>query len=68
LDTTPVHLLGWIPDESIVISSTLYKFATEANLGLRVVEAMARLPAPERQPATVEGWRELYDAIRDFVV
>lgn len=54
-------------DGYIVIPQTLREFGRKESLSFEVVESLAQLPRPGQEPTSVEGWQELYKAIRPFI-
>lgn len=49
------------------IPSALWDLAIQENLSAEVVDRLVRIPRRGREPATVEDWRVLYDAIRKYI-
>ena len=60
-------LLGCSSGEGTLIPAALRQFGLEEGLSLEVIDKLVRIPKPEMQPDTVEGWRRLYEAIRPYV-
>ena len=67
LGTTPAELTGESSQESILISSALREFALAEGLNFKIVNWLAQMPRRGPEPKTVEEWREVYQAIRDFI-
>ena len=67
LGTTPAQLLGK-PDESGgLIPPALRQFGLQAGLSYSTVDRLSAIPARGQEPQTVEGWQELYKAIRPYL-
>lgn len=45
----------------------LWELALHEGLSAEIVERLARLPRRGREPETVEEWRTLYNAIRQYI-
>ena len=67
LDTTPASLTGHSAQDEILIPPTLRKLGLEEGLNFETVDRLARIPRRGQEPRTLEGWRELYLAIRQYL-
>jgi transcriptional regulator with XRE-family HTH domain len=63
----PAELLGHPSQDQMFIPPTLREFGLRESLSFEVIDKLARIPKPDQEPDTVEGWGVLYEAIRPYV-
>ena len=67
LETTPTELTVQSNYDAVLISPILREFALEEELGFDIVDRLSRIPKRGQEPQTVEEWRKLYEAIREYL-
>ncbi len=67
LETTSTELLGKKGQGDILIPPTLREFGVKEGLSFEVVDRLARIPRRGQEPKTVEGWRKLYQVIKQYL-
>lgn len=67
LGATPAELRGQDGWADTRIPPALRELALREELNFGVVDRLARIPAAGKEPETTEGWKRLYDSVRDFL-
>jgi transcriptional regulator with XRE-family HTH domain len=67
LGIAPAELMGGSEADAVLIPPSLREFGVEEQLDYDVVDRLARLPRRGQEPSTAEGWRELYEAVEQFL-
>ncbi len=67
LKTMPTELLGQATDAATLIPPSLRKLGIEDHLSYETVEWLSRMPRRGPEPKTVDEWRKLYEAVREFL-
>ena len=67
LNFAPSELISDSKGDGIVISSSLREFARQFGLTYDVVERLARIPIPEREPKSIRQWFELYKLVNHYI-
>jgi transcriptional regulator with XRE-family HTH domain len=67
LHASPIEMLGAHNQYDQLIPPALREFALSEGLSYDVVDRLARIPKRGQEPGTVEGWRKLYDLIKDYL-
>jgi transcriptional regulator with XRE-family HTH domain len=67
LGMAPAELMGPSGTQGILIPPSLRQFGIEEQLDFDVVDRLARIPRRGQEPKTVDGWRQLYRAVEQFL-
>jgi transcriptional regulator with XRE-family HTH domain len=67
LGTAPAALTGQAEQNDTLIHPTLRQVGLEAGLSFEIVDKLSRIPRRGKEPKTVDEWKILYEAIRDFL-
>jgi transcriptional regulator with XRE-family HTH domain len=65
--TSTAVLLGQPEQKELLIPPALKDFAIKEQLTVDIVERLVRLPRRGREPHTLEEWKVLYDAVKEWL-
>jgi transcriptional regulator with XRE-family HTH domain len=54
-------------NQDLVIPNTLNEFALTYNLKYPIIEKLVKIPRRGKEPKNVAEWKQLYDAIKEFI-
>jgi transcriptional regulator with XRE-family HTH domain len=67
LEVSASELYGEPSSSDIIIPSALRQFGINEGLPFSDVDWLARMPRRGREPQTEDEWRELYQAVKQFL-
>lgn len=67
LEVPPGDLLGQLSQNMTLVPPALRTLGLEDRLSYATVEWLARMPRRGPEPKSVEEWRKLYTAVREFL-